>query len=59
MNEKDEKLQIAIAGLMKDPTKRTALAELLIEYIQPNHLTNQFMSLLLDTRSLKPGDALN
>lgn len=58
MNEKDEKLQVAIAGLMKDPHQRRALAELLIEYIQPNHLTNQFMSVLLDSRALKPGDAL-
>jgi len=54
----ENKTQLAIASLMKDPNQKRALAELLIEYIQPNHLTNQFMSLLLTTRNLKPGDAL-
>ncbi len=37
---------------------RQAAAELIVEYVKPNHLTNQFMSLLLNTRELQPGDAL-
>jgi len=48
----------AWATAVKDPNSRDALAELLVEYIQPNHLTNTFMSLLLDTRALQPGDSL-
>jgi len=54
----DEKqLKEAIATMLKDG-KREALAQLIIEYVQPNHLTNDFVSLLLNTRALNPGDAL-
>jgi len=54
----DEKqLKEAIASMLKDG-KREALAQLIIEYVQPNHLTNDFVSLLLNTRALNPGDAL-
>ncbi len=50
----------ALAALMasKDPQARQALAELIVEFVQPNHLANQFVSDILDTRALKPGDAL-
>lgn len=48
----------AIAELLK-AGNREALAELIIEYVQPNHLTNDFVSLLLGTRALKLGDALD
>jgi len=47
----------AIAELLK-AGDREALAQLIIEYVQPNHLTNDFVSMLLTTRSLNPGDAL-
>jgi hypothetical protein len=47
----------AIAELLKDG-KREALAQLIIEYVQPRHLTNDFVSLLLGTRALNVGDAL-
>lgn len=54
----DEKqLKEAIASLLKEG-KREALAQLIIEYVQPNHITADFVSLLLNTRSLNPGDAL-
>lgn len=54
----DEKqFKAAIASLLKDG-KREALAQLIIEYVQPNHLTNDFVSLLLGSRALNPGDAL-
>lgn len=54
----DEKqLKEAIASLLKEG-KREALAQLIIEYVQPNHLTADFVSLLLNTRALNPGDAL-
>lgn len=52
------KLKEAIASLMKDTTQRTALAELMVEYIQPNHITVDFIGMLLNTRQLNPGDAL-
>lgn len=54
----DEKqLKEAIAQLMKEG-KREAFAELMIEYVQPHHLSVDFVSLLLNARSLKKGDAL-
>ena len=37
---------------------RTALAEMLVEVIKPNHLTGDMVSLFLKTRALKPGDSL-
>jgi len=54
----DNKALEALASLMKDRSQRDALAEILVEFIQPNHLTNQFMGDILNTRSLKPGDSL-
>jgi hypothetical protein len=56
MNEKE--LREEVASLMKDKSKRDAFAELLIEYIQPNHITVDFVSMLLNARALKPGDSL-
>lgn len=53
----DKKLQEAIASLAKEG-KREALAQLLVEYIQPGHITTDFISMLLNTRAMKPGDAL-
>lgn len=56
---KDEKkLNEAIASMMSDPFKRDALAEIIVEYVQPNHITADFISGLLGTRRLKPGDSL-
>jgi len=55
----DEKqIKAAIASLAKETGKKEALAELLVEYIGANHLATDFISLLLDTRSLNPGDML-
>jgi hypothetical protein len=55
----DEKLlKESIASLMKEG-KREALAQLLVEWVQPNHITTDFVSLLLNSRSLNPGDALD
>lgn len=54
----DEKqLKESVASLVKGGD-REALAQLLVEYIQPNHITTDFISLLLNTRNLTPGDAL-
>jgi len=56
MDEKE--LKEAVASLMKEPGKRDALASLIVEYIQPNHITTDFVGMLLNTRNLNPGDAL-
>ena len=56
----EKKLNEAIASLLKDKSipAREALAEMIIEFIQPNHITTNFVGLLLNTRALKPGDML-
>lgn len=53
----DKKLKEQVASLMASGD-REALAELIVEYVDPNHITTDFIGLLLNTRSLKPGDAL-
>jgi len=52
------KVKESIASLMKDKGQREALAQLFVEYVQPQHLTVDFVSMLLNTRALKLGDAL-
>jgi hypothetical protein len=47
----------AIAELLKSGD-RDALAEMITEYVQPNYITVDFVSMLLNARSLKPGDSL-
>lgn len=51
------KLKEAFASLVKDG-KREALAQLIVEYVQPGHITTDFIGLLMDSRRLNPGDAL-
>jgi hypothetical protein len=51
----DIKLKEAVAAVMKDGGRRDALAELIVEYAEPGHLPAELMSLILDTRALKPG----
>jgi len=58
MADKDKKVAEAIASMMSDPAKRDALAEIIVEFVQPNHITADFISGLLATRRLKPGDSL-
>lgn len=54
----EKKLAEAVASMMTDPMKRDALAEIIVEYVQPNHMTVDFISGLLSARRLKPGDSL-
>lgn len=54
----EKKVQEAIAAMVADPSKRDALAEIIVEYVKPNHLTVDFVSGLLKARTLKPGDSL-
>jgi len=55
MDEKE--LKTAIAELLKSGD-REAVAEMIIEYVQPNHITVDFVNMLLNSRALKPGDSL-
>lgn len=48
----------AYASLAKDRNQRQAFAELITEYIAPNHLSANIVNLFFNTRTLKPGDAL-
>jgi len=54
----EKKFQEAFASLVKDKSQREALASIIVEYMQPTHLTEEFTSRLLTTRRLSPGDAL-
>lgn len=45
----------ALAGKMQDKSQREALAQILVEYIAPNHVTTDYISMLLNTRSLNIG----
>jgi hypothetical protein len=51
------KFKEAVASLLKEG-KREALAQLIVEYVDPQHLSVDFVSLLLNSRSLNIGDAL-
>lgn len=55
--DKKQKMEEALASIMKE-NDREALAELLVEYVQPEHIATDFVGMLLNTRNLKPGDAL-
>jgi len=48
----------AYASMAKDRGQRDALASLLVEYIDPNHITENIVGLMLNTRKLEPGQAL-
>lgn len=52
----DKKLREAYASLAKDD--RQALAQLMVEFVKPNHITVDFVGMLLNTRRMKEGDAL-
>lgn len=54
----DEQVKKALASLSRDEASRKELAEVIIDWIKPNHLTTDFVSLFLDTRRLMPGDML-
>jgi hypothetical protein len=56
MGEKDYKE--ALAAVMRDPEEREAFAQILVEFLEPGHLTNEFIGQVLNTRSLEAGDLL-
>ena len=53
-----DKFKNAYASLARDGNKRDALASLIVEYINPSHIVENIVGLFLDTRAMKPGDAL-
>lgn len=55
----DEKqLKEAAASLLKDPTKRDAAAQMIVEFTNPNHIVTDFVGMLMPTRTAQPGDIL-
>jgi hypothetical protein len=54
----DLKVKEAIASLMKDKSQKQALAEMIVSYIDPVHVTTAIMDQIMNTRSLKAGDSL-
>ena len=54
----DKTYKESLAAVMQDAEQREALAQILVEFIQPGHLTNEFVSVMLGTRSLEAGDLL-
>jgi len=56
--ENEKEFKLALATLAKDKSRQRDLAALLVEFINPNHLTADIMGLFLNTRTLNVGDAL-
>lgn len=56
MSTKDYKE--ALAEVMSDAEQREAFAQILVEFLQPNHLTTEIVGQILNTRSLEAGDLL-
>lgn len=54
----DKRFKEAYASLAQDKNQRHALASLIVDYIDPQHITENIVGLMLNTRSLDPGDAL-
>ncbi len=53
----EKQIKQAIAELMRSGN-RSAVAELIVEYVEPQRVAVDFVNLLMNTRTLKPGDAL-
>lgn len=54
----NEQIKKALAEVTRNSGSRKELAQVLVEWIKPNHLSAEMISLFLDTRELKPGDLL-
>lgn len=51
-------LKEAYASIAKDQNKRGELAEMIVEYAQPGHIATNWIGMLLNSRTLNPGDLL-
>ena len=47
----------AIANTMKSADKK-AFAEMMVEWVEPNHITLDIIGMLLNTKQMNPGDML-
>jgi hypothetical protein len=54
----NEQFKKAYAELAKTKASREALSQLIVEYIEPKHVTQNIVGMFLNTRAMKPGDAL-
>lgn len=54
-----EKFKTAYAEIAKNKGARDTLAELIVEYVEPEHITRDIVGMFLNTRALNPGDALD
>lgn len=54
----NDEFKTAFASLARDKTQRDALAQLIVEYVDPRHITENVVGLFLNTRRMNPGDAL-
>jgi len=52
----EQKFKEAVAQIAK--TDKRALAELIVEYVDPKHVTQDIVGMFLNTRTLNPGDSL-
>jgi len=55
MDERKLKEKVAEVFASKD---NKAISEMIIEYVNPGHVTTDFVGMLLNTRRMNPGDAL-
>lgn len=55
--EKEAKFKEAVATVAKSGDRK-ALAQVITEWLDPQHLTTDLMSLFLDSKSLNPGDSM-
>ena len=53
---KEQEYRTALAAVAKSDPE--ALAAMLVEFIQPNHITTDYIGMVLNTRNLNPGDQL-
>jgi hypothetical protein len=53
-----KQLQEAYASIMDKPNRKDLLAQLLVEWIQPNHIAMELISRVMPSRSMTIGDAL-
>lgn len=55
----ETKLKEALASIAGEKGSKDALAQIMVEFIQPQHVATDFVGMLLNTRNLKEGDALD
>lgn len=54
----EDKVKVALSSLSKTEASRHTLAEAIVEWVNPNYIASEVISLFLNTRQLKAGDML-